>query len=257
MFRYLILVTLFSILFFTALCIYGHPINREINVPFTYTKVSDGNFWDITVEFDGRTKTYSQRKGKGVSGFPVSFDGVTYIINTYGTGDVFRVRKLVPINHEHDQPTVPRSTPIQTPESSPRAPSDPSPESSPDVSSNPLPVNTGTPDPETVTLTESVVFKLRITEYMLRDWSRSGLGRLPQWVEIYNPNAKPMSLDGYQFTYAYRRFANYPWTYKTEYLPNLMIPAQGAVIIASKHATKVSTNNVIAGIPIPGLGAIP
>ena len=240
MFRYLILVTLFSILYFTALCIYGDHINQEINVPFTYTKVSDGNFWDITVTFDGRTTTYSQRKGKGVSGLPVLFDdGGYYIINTSGTGDVFQVRKLVPIDHEHDQPTVPRSTPIQTPASSPRAPSDPSPESSPDASSDPTPVNTGTPDPESVTLTESVVSELKVTEYMLRNWSRSGHGGLPQWIELYNPNTRPVSVNR--------------WTLESEGRPipitSLVIPAQqvGLIVtqrIAPRHMSGITYDRI-------------
>ena len=129
MFRYLILVTLCSILFFTVLCLYGHEIHREISVSFTATRDDNGDFWDITITFDGRTETYRKRKGRGISGFPVYDDGGTYIINTDGNGHVFAVRKFVPIDHEHDQPTVPRSTPI------------PSPGSSPDASSDPTPVN--------------------------------------------------------------------------------------------------------------------
>ena len=143
MFRYLILVTLCSILFFTVLCIYGDHLCDLIDISYTYTKVSDGDFWDITVTFDGKTETYSKRKDSGLSGFPVYFDdGTSYIINTSGTGDVYGVRRCEPIDHEHNPPTVPRSTPIRAPESSPDASSDPSPESSPDVSSDPTPVNT-------------------------------------------------------------------------------------------------------------------
>ena len=230
MFRYLILVTLFSILFFTVSWTYGDHIHREVDVSFTYTKVSDGDYWDITVTFDGRTKTYSQRKGKGPSGFPVYDDGVTYIINTSGTGDVYGVRKLVPIDHGHDQPTVPRSTPIPSPDSSPDASSDPSPDSSPDASSDPSPDSS--PDASAKAVAASAPTK--VTEYMLRDWSRSGGGGLPQWIELYNPNAKPISLEGYQFTHAYREFANTPWRYVTTSITGLTVPASDVVIIANK-----------------------
>ena len=60
MFRYLILVTLFFILFFTVSWVYGHFIaESETYVSFTYTKVSDGDFWDITIKFDGRDRNLS------------------------------------------------------------------------------------------------------------------------------------------------------------------------------------------------------
>lgn len=36
---------------------------------------------------------------------------------------------------------------------------------------------------------------LIVTEYMLRDWRKFG-GGLPQWIEIYNPNSKPVGLSG-------------------------------------------------------------
>ena len=141
MFRYLILVTLFFILFFTVSWVYGHFIaESETGVSFTYTKVSDGDFWDITINFDGRTETTRKRKGGGISGFPVYGDESQYTVNVDGNGDVFAVRKYLPKDHRHaddgsvlgendDQATAPRSTPIQTPESSPDASSDPTPES--------------------------------------------------------------------------------------------------------------------------------
>jgi len=218
MFRYFILVTLFFILFFTGSWIYG-----ETSVPFTYTKVSDGDFWDITITFDGRTETYRKEKGRGISGFPVySDDGATYIINVDGSGNVFAVRKFVPIDHEHDQPTVPRSTLIQSPDFSPDASSDPSP-----VDITPGPGNTSTK-------AVAASAPTKVTEYMLRDWSKSGGGGLPQWIELYNPNAKPISLEGYQFTHAYREFANTPWRYVTTSITGLTVPASDVVIIASK-----------------------
>ena len=75
-----------------------------------------------------------------------------------------------------------------------------------------------------------------ITEYMLRDWSREAGGGLPQWIELYNPNATPMNLEGYQFTHAYKRFANQPWTYVTASITGFTIPASDAAIIANKNA---------------------
>ncbi len=75
---------------------------------------------------------------------------------------------------------------------------------------------------------------LIITEYMRRDWSRAGGGGLPQWIELYNPNAEPMPLDGYQFTHAYRRFANGPWVYVTTSITGLTIPASDAALIANR-----------------------
>ena len=77
---------------------------------------------------------------------------------------------------------------------------------------------------------------LMITEYMLRDWSLSGGGGLPQWIELYNPNADPMRLDGYQFTHAYKRFANAPWAYVTLSITGLTIPASDAALIANRSA---------------------
>ena len=258
MFRYLILVTLFFILFFTVSWVYGHFIaESETDVSFTYTKVSNGDFWDITVTFDGRTETTSKRKGGGISGFPVYGDESQYTVNVDGNGDVFGVRKYLPKDHRHaddgsvlgendDQATAPPSTLNQTPDFSPDASSDPSPDFSPDASSDSTP---GSPpdassDPSPVNITPgtgnastkavAAPAPTKVMEYMLRDWSKSGGGGLPQWIELYNPNAKPISLEGYQFTHAYREFANAPWRYVTTSITGLTVPASDAVIIASK-----------------------
>ena len=60
---------------------------------------------------------------------------------------------------------------------------------------------------------------LRVTEYMVRDWSKGGVwignSNLPQWIELYNPNAEAVNLKGYTFQYATRQFANYPYTIHT------------------------------------------
>ena len=77
---------------------------------------------------------------------------------------------------------------------------------------------------------------LIVTEYMLRDWSRSGRGGLPQWIELYNPNPKPVSLEGYRFTHVYKRFAHHPWKYVTTSITGFTIPASSTAIIANRSA---------------------
>ncbi len=53
------------------------------------------------------------------------------------------------------------------------------------------------------------LFPIRITEYMVRDWSAGSSG-LPQWIEVYNPNTEVVNLKGYTFQYATRRSATAP-----------------------------------------------
>ncbi len=55
---------------------------------------------------------------------------------------------------------------------------------------------------------------IRITEYMVRDWS-AGSGGLPQWIEVYNPNTEAVNLKGYTFQYATRRSATAPYKVHT------------------------------------------
>ena len=50
---------------------------------------------------------------------------------------------------------------------------------------------------------------IRITEYMVRDWT-AGIGGLPQWIEVYNPNTEAVNLKGWTFQYATRRSATAP-----------------------------------------------
>ncbi len=50
---------------------------------------------------------------------------------------------------------------------------------------------------------------IRVTEYMVRDWSAGSSG-LPQWIEVYNPNTEAVNLKGWTFQYATRRSANAP-----------------------------------------------
>ena len=94
-----------------------------------------------------------------------------------------------------------------------------------------------------------------ITEYMLRDYSRSGGAGLPQWIEIYNPNAGAMELKGYQFTYAQRNAANSPYSYKTKTIDSFVIPAGDAKIIVSKEIE--ARWNTIGGLSAEDIWVIP
>ncbi len=71
------------------------------------------------------------------------------------------------------------------------------------VSSGPQATQPGAP-PE-----RQPLLPIRITEYMVRDWT-AGIGGLPQWIEVYNPNTEAVNLKGYTFQYATRRSANAP-----------------------------------------------
>ena len=97
-----------------------------------------------------------------------------------------------------------------------------------------------------------------ITEYMLRDYSRSGGAGLPQWIEIYNPNDGAMELWGYQFTYAWRNTANSPYKYKTETIDSFIIPAGEAKIIVGKKIEARETRwNTVAGLSDEDIWVIP
>ena len=59
---------------------------------------------------------------------------------------------------------------------------------------------------------------IRVTEYMVRDWSKGGVignSNLPQWIELYNPNIEAVNLKGWTFQYATRRFRNQPYEIHT------------------------------------------
>ena len=64
-----------------------------------------------------------------------------------------------------------------------------------------------------------VLQPIRVTEYMVRDWSKGGAwignSNLPQWIELHNPNATAVNLKGWTFQYATRFFANQPYTIHT------------------------------------------
>lgn len=73
-----------------------------------------------------------------------------------------------------------------------------------------------------------------LTEWMLLDWSK-GRSKLPQWIEIHNPNADPINLKGWIFTYTTaHRFRNKTVT-KT--ISNFEIPASGTALLVT-HTTR-------------------
>lgn len=71
---------------------------------------------------------------------------------------------------------------------------------------------------------------IQVTEYMMRDGGQRGL---PTWIELHNPNAIAVVLDGWTFTWATRRFVNSRWHLHTHTL-NHSIPAEGVVLLVSK-----------------------
>ena len=84
---------------------------------------------------------------------------------------------------------------------------------------------------------------LRVTEYMVRDWSTGlvvGNSNLPQWIELHNPNTEAVNLKGYTFQYATRRFRNQPYEIHTLTLAataedEFSIPGGGVVILATQR----------------------
>lgn len=80
---------------------------------------------------------------------------------------------------------------------------------------------------------EPLRFPLRITEYMVRDWTAFGGGGQPQWIELYNPNSESVALT--TFEYAYRAFANAPWEIIEVPIVDFEIPAGGVVILATRR----------------------
>ena len=89
---------------------------------------------------------------------------------------------------------------------------------------------------------------IRVTEYMVRDWA--GVGGLPQWIELYNPNTEDVNLKGYTFQYATRQLANDPYKIHTLKLAEMedgfSIAGGGVVILATQKPRDV----VVSGIEI-------
>lgn len=73
---------------------------------------------------------------------------------------------------------------------------------------------------------------LRVTEYMVRDWSRSAGGDLPQWIELYNPNPNPILLHNCFFSYVVHQGFNKK--VKHVQVDNFTVPAKKAVIFVTR-----------------------
>ena len=72
-------------------------------------------------------------------------------------------------------------------------------------------------------VTSNPAVPLQVTEYMVRQ----GYHRLPQWVEIYNPNALAVNLVGYEFSYAFKKQTH------SMKLGHFLIPPGTAIILAT------------------------
>ena len=87
---------------------------------------------------------------------------------------------------------------------------------------------------------------IRVTEYMVRDWG--GIGGLPQWIELYNPNTEAINLKGYTFQYATRRFANDPYKVHTltlaETEDGFSIEGGGVAILATQKPRDVAVSGI-------------
>ena len=79
-----------------------------------------------------------------------------------------------------------------------------------------------------------VLEPIKITEYMIRDWSNAGGGGLPQWIELYNPNPDPVNLDGYTFQYATRNAANDPFEIKSVSISEATIAPESTLIFVTR-----------------------
>ena len=106
------------------------------------------------------------------------------------------------------------------------------------VSSGPQETQSGAP------LARLPLQPLRVTEYMVRDWSKGGVwsgnSNLPQWIELYNPNTEAINLKGYTFQYATRRFANDSYTLHTLTLASAEDDTDGFVVAGEGVAILVT-----------------
>lgn len=75
-------------------------------------------------------------------------------------------------------------------------------------------------------VTSNPATPLQITEYMVHTWG-DGQRKLPQWIEIYNPNTLAVNLVGYEFSYVFKK-----QSYSIQ-LRHFLIPPEGAIILAT------------------------
>ena len=75
-------------------------------------------------------------------------------------------------------------------------------------------------------VTSTPATPLLVTEYMVATWG-DGQGKLPQWIEIYNPNALAVNVVGYELAYVFKKQTH------TIELGHFLIPPEGAMILAT------------------------
>ena len=75
-------------------------------------------------------------------------------------------------------------------------------------------------------VTSTPATPLLVTEYMVATWG-DGQGKLPQWIEIYNPNALAVNVAGYELAYVFKKQTH------TVELGHFLIPPKGAMILAT------------------------
>ena len=75
-------------------------------------------------------------------------------------------------------------------------------------------------------VTSNPATPLQVTEYMVYTWG-DGQAKLPQWIELYNPNTLAVNLVGYEFSYVFKK-----QTYSIE-LQHFLIPPARAIILAT------------------------
>ena len=67
---------------------------------------------------------------------------------------------------------------------------------------------------------------LQVTEYMVDSWG-NGQKKLPQWIEVYNPNTLAVSLRGYELSYVFKKQTH------VVQLRHFIVPPKGAIILAT------------------------
>ena len=75
-------------------------------------------------------------------------------------------------------------------------------------------------------ITSTPAIPLQVTEYMMDTWG-NGQAKLPQWIEIYNPNALAVNLVGYEFAYVFKKQIH------SIKLGHFLIPPEGVIILAT------------------------
>ncbi|MDE0011051.1 MAG: hypothetical protein OXU36_07885 [Candidatus Poribacteria bacterium] len=76
------------------------------------------------------------------------------------------------------------------------------------------------------TFTTNPALPVQVTEYMVSTWG-NGQGKLPQWIEVYNPNAAAISISGYEFSYMLRG------EIRRMRLGHFLLPPRQALILAT------------------------